>query len=429
VLFWVFSHLGADPFTDMSVHQVASKGPKLLARVGPVLEPHSGLPVSTDWEVDVSTVAILALEDGTIFRGLSIGASGSVVGEVVFNTAMTGYQEILTDPSYAKQIVTLTYPHIGNTGTNSEDEESDSIQAAGLVIRDLPLLASNYRSEQDLSSYLQRHGTVAIADLDTRKLTRILREKGAQAGCIMAGDVISEDDALAQARAFGGLKGLDLAKEVTTAEPYEWSEGSWQITGGFLKSEGKGFHVVALDFGVKRNILRMLVDRGCRVTVLPAQSDFATVMALSPDGVFLSNGPGDPEPCDYAIALAQQVMAAAIPLFGICLGHQIMALASGAQTQKMKFGHHGANHPVQSLDDGTVMVTSQNHGFTVSEDNFPSHLRVTHRSLFDQTLQGIARTDVPAYSFQGHPEASPGPHDASTLFDPFIDAMRQHSSV
>lgn len=372
----------------------------------------------------MSTPAILALEDGTLFHGLSVGAEGETVGEVVFNTAMTGYQEILTDPSYARQIVTLTYPHIGNTGTNAEDEESVAVMAAGLVIRDLPLLASNYRSEQSLGDYLKQQGTVAIADIDTRHLTRILRDKGAQAGCIVAGDGIDADAAITKARAFGGLKGLDLAKEVTTTQSYTWDEGSWQWDVGFTTLENPEFHVVALDFGVKRNILRMLVDRGCRITVLPAQSSLDQVLALEPDGVFLSNGPGDPEPCDYAIALAQGVMARGLPLFGICLGHQIMALASGARTEKMKFGHHGANHPVQCLADGTVMVTSQNHGFTVAETALPAHLNVTHRSLFDKTIQGIARTDVPAYSFQGHPEASPGPHDAAALFDPFIDAMR-----
>jgi carbamoyl-phosphate synthase small subunit len=372
----------------------------------------------------LSTPAILALEDGTIFHGLSIGASGVTTGEVVFNTAMTGYQEILTDPSYARQIVTLTYPHIGNTGVNDEDAESDKIQAAGLIIRDLPLLASNYRSEKALDQYLVEQNTVAIADIDTRKLTRILRDKGAQGGCIMAGPDASAEAALAAARAFPGLKGMDLAKEVTTSAPYPWRESSWRWSEGHRAVSQSLFKVVALDFGVKRNILRMLADRGCDLVVLPATSDIDTVLAHNPDGVFLSNGPGDPEPCDYAIALAQAVMARKIPLFGICLGHQIMALASGAKTEKMKFGHHGANHPVQKLADATVMVTSQNHGFTVSEANLPNTLTVTHRSLFDGTLQGIARTDVPAYSFQGHPEASPGPHEAGQLFDPFIDAMR-----
>ena len=373
----------------------------------------------------MSQPAVLALEDGTLFRGLSIGASGSTVGEVVFNTAMTGYQEILTDPSYCRQIVTLTYPHIGNTGTTREDEESTRIQAAGLIVRDLPLLASNFRSEQNLSDYLKQHNTVAIADIDTRKLTRILRDGGAQSGCIMVGPTIDEDEALQRARAFSGLKGMDLAKEVTTASAYEWAEGSWQLDAVASDSAGTeaSLSVVALDFGVKRNILRILVDLGCRVTVLPAQSTYEEVMAHSPDGVFLSNGPGDPEPCHYAIELARALMENRVPLFGICLGHQILALASGAMTEKMKFGHHGANHPVQNLADGTVMVTSQNHGFTVSEADLPASLSVTHRSLFDGTLQGIARTDVPAYSFQGHPEASPGPHDAANLFRPFIVAM------
>lgn len=376
----------------------------------------------------MSQPAVLALEDGTIFRGLSMGASGTTVGEVVFNTAMTGYQEILTDPSYCRQIVTLTYPHIGNTGVTSEDEESTGIQAAGLIIRDLPLLASNFRSEQSLSDYLIDGYTVAIADIDTRKLTRILRDSGAQSGCIMAGAEVDETQALEQARAFAGLKGMDLAKVVTTSEPYEWTEGTWQLpatAGDARERRAPAFSVVALDFGVKRNILRILVDLGCTVTVMPAQSTIDEVMAHSPDGVFFSNGPGDPEPCEYAITLAREVMDRKVPLFGICLGHQILALASGARTNKMKFGHHGANHPVQNLSDKTVMVTSQNHGFTVSEQDLPDTLEVTHRSLFDGTLQGIARKDVPAYSFQGHPEASPGPHDAANLFQPFIAAMEK----
>ena len=376
----------------------------------------------------MSQPAVLALEDGTIFRGLSIGASGTTVGEVVFNTAMTGYQEILTDPSYCRQIVTLTYPHIGNTGVTKEDEESAGIQAAGLIIRDLPLLASNFRSEQSLSDYLTDGNTVAIADIDTRKLTRILRDGGAQSGCIMAGAEVDETQALEQARAFAGLKGMDLAKVVTTSEPYEWTEGTWQLpatAGDAPEKRAPVFSVVALDFGVKRNILRILVDLGCSVTVMPAQSTIDEVMAHAPDGVFFSNGPGDPEPCEYAITLAREVMDRGIPLFGICLGHQILALASGARTEKMKFGHHGANHPVQNLSDKTVMVTSQNHGFTVSEQDLPDTLEVTHRSLFDGTLQGIARKDVPAYSFQGHPEASPGPHDAANLFQPFIAAMEK----
>ena len=376
----------------------------------------------------MSQPAVLALEDGTIFRGLSIGASGTTVGEVVFNTAMTGYQEILTDPSYCRQIVTLTYPHIGNTGITKEDEESTGIQAAGLIIRDLPLLASNFRSEQSLSDYLIDGYTVAIADIDTRKLTRILRDGGAQSGCIMAGAEVDETQALEQARAFAGLKGMDLAKVVTTSEPYEWTEGTWQLpatAGDARERRAPAFSVVALDFGVKRNILRILVDLGCTVTVMPAQSTIDEVMAHAPDGVFFSNGPGDPEPCEYAITLAREVMDRKVPLFGICLGHQILALASGARTDKMKFGHHGANHPVQNVSDKTVMVTSQNHGFTVSEQDLPETLEVTHRSLFDGTLQGIARKDVPAYSFQGHPEASPGPHDAANLFQPFIAAMEK----
>ncbi|EED36682.1 carbamoyl-phosphate synthase, small subunit [Luminiphilus syltensis NOR5-1B] len=377
-----------------------------------------------DWEVLVSTPAILALEDGTVFCGLSIGATGVSVGEVVFNTAMTGYQEILTDPSYARQLVTLTYPHIGNTGTNPEDDESGQIQAAGLIIRDLPLMASNYRSEASLSHYLTAEKTVGIAEIDTRQLTRILRDKGAQGGCLMAGDDIDQQLAIEKARGFAGLKGMDLAKEVSTRAAYDWNEGSWVQGSGHAAAGEAKYNVVALDFGVKRNILRMLTDRGCAVRVVPAQSDLESVLATDPDGVFFSNGPGDPEPCDYAIELAKGLMQRQIPLFGICLGHQLMALASGARTEKMKFGHHGANHPVQSLADRSVMVTSQNHGFVVAEEGLPDNLEVTHRSLFDGTLQGISRTDVPAYSFQGHPEASPGPHDASPLFDPFIAAMR-----
>ena len=383
-----------------------------------------------DWEVCLSDSAVLVLEDGATFRGRSIGASGSTVGEVVFNTAMTGYQEILTDPSYCRQIVTLTYPHIGNTGVNADDEESLGIQAAGLIIRDLPLMASSFRSERSLSDYLSDENIVAIADIDTRRLTRLLRDKGAQNGCIMAGATLDEAEALAQARGFGGLKGLDLAKVVTTSTPYEWDQGSWQLgapTDDPAQRPALRFHVVALDFGVKRNILRILVDLGCRVTVVPAQTPFDEVLTHNPDGIFLSNGPGDPEPCEYAIELARRAMAERIPLFGICLGHQILALASGAKTEKMKFGHHGANHPVQNLADGTVMVTSQNHGFTVSEEALPDTLEVTHRSLFDNTLQGISRRDVPAYSFQGHPEASPGPHDAALLFHPFIEAMGRAS--
>ena len=373
----------------------------------------------------MSTTAILALEDGSIFKGLAIGAEGTSVGEVVFNTAMTGYQEILTDPSYARQIVTLTYPHIGNTGTNSEDEESTAIWAAGLVIRDLPLMVSNYRNEQDLQSYLKSRDIVAIADIDTRRLTRILRDKGSMNGCLMAGNMLDEAQALEQARGFAGLKGMDLAKEVTVAASYGWNQGSWQHGAGHVdREEGElPYHVVAYDFGVKRNILRMLVDRGCRLTVVPAQTAARDVLALKPDGIFLSNGPGDPEPCDYAIAAIRDILETDIPVFGICLGHQLLGLASGAGTMKMKFGHHGANHPVQNLDDGTVLITSQNHGFAVDESTLPDTLRLTHKSLFDGSLQGIHRTDKPAFSFQGHPEASPGPHDASPLFDHFIELM------
>jgi carbamoyl-phosphate synthase small subunit len=373
----------------------------------------------------LSSPAILALEDGSIFKGLAIGAEGTSVGEVVFNTAMSGYQEILTDPSYARQIVTLTYPHIGNTGTNAEDEESSSVWAAGLVIRDLPLMASNYRNEQGLQDYLRQRGIVAIADIDTRRLTRILREKGAQNGCLVAGATIDEDQALAQARAFAGLKGMDLAREVTVAEAYSWTRGSWQFGVGYRERPEAElpWHVVAYDFGVKRNILRMLVDRGCRVTVVPARTPAGEVLALEPDGVFLSNGPGDPEPCDYAIEAIGAILETDIPVFGICLGHQLLGLASGATTVKMKFGHHGANHPVQNLEDGTVLISSQNHGFAVDEKSLPANLRVTHKSLFDGSLQGIHRIDKGAFSFQGHPEASPGPHDAAPLFDHFIELM------
>lgn len=367
--------------------------------------------------------AVLALADGTVFRGRSVGADGKTVGEVVFNTAMTGYQEILTDPSYAQQMVTLTYPHIGNTGTNSADAESDAVHASGLIIRDLPLAASNFRSEQSLSDYLVANNTVCISDIDTRKLTRIIREKGAQAGCILTGDAADEADAIAEARLFPGLKGMDLAKVVTTGASYEWTEPTWRLGEKSPIRPEILHHVVALDFGVKRNILRILVDLGCHVTVMPATSSYDEVMAHNPDGIFLSNGPGDPEPCDYAIDLAQKVMASGLPLFGICLGHQILALASGARTEKMSHGHHGANHPVQDLTNKTVMVTSQNHGFTVSDAELPENLVVTHRSLFDGTVQGISRMDTPAYSFQGHPEASPGPHDATYLFDAFIEAM------
>ncbi|CAA0081556.1 Carbamoyl-phosphate synthase small chain [Zhongshania aliphaticivorans] len=368
--------------------------------------------------------AILALEDGSIFRGIAIGAEGHSVGEVVFNTAMTGYQEILTDPSYARQIVTLTYPHIGNTGVNSEDEEAETIWSAGLVIRDLPMLASSFRSEQSLSEYLKSRNIVGIADIDTRRLTRILRDKGAQSGCLMAGD-IDDAKALAMAKEFAGLKGMDLAKEVTTPERYEWREGSWTLGEGHktYADDELPHHVVAYDFGVKRNILRMLTDRGCRLTVVPAKTTAAEVLAMNPDGVFLSNGPGDPEPCDYAISAIKKILATAVPVFGICLGHQLLGLASGAKTQKMKFGHHGANHPVQDLTTKVVHITSQNHGFAVDENSLPENLIVSHKSLFDGSLQGIQRTDIPAFGFQGHPEASPGPHDIAPLFNQFIDMI------
>ena len=364
--------------------------------------------------------ALLALADGTVFRGYAIGAEGSTSGEVVFNTAMTGYQEILTDPSYCRQIVTLTYPHIGNTGCNDEDWESRANYAAGLVIRDLPIRASNWRLTATLPEYLKKHGIVAIAGIDTRELTRVLREKGAQAGCVITGEDAAK--AIAEAKAFPGLAGMDLAKVVTVDSPYEWKEGEWSLTGFQALPEPK-FHVVAYDFGVKRNILRMLAQRGCRVTVVPAQTPAADVIAMKPDGIFLSNGPGDPEPCDYAIAAIREFLARGIPTYGICLGHQLLALASGAKTMKMKFGHHGANHPVKDLDTQQVLITSQNHGFAVDPDTLPANLRPTHVSLFDGSLQGVARTDVPAFSFQGHPEASPGPHDVAYLFDRFLDAM------
>ncbi|MGK0444708.1 MAG: carbamoyl-phosphate synthase small subunit [Bermanella sp.] len=375
-------------------------------------------------EEALSKPAILALEDGSIFKGTAIGADGESVGEVVFNTSMTGYQEILTDPSYCRQIVTLTYPHIGNYGTNDEDAECDRIWAAGLVIRDLPLVASNFRSQQALDEYLIERNVVGIADIDTRKLTRILREKGSLNGCVMAGDDIDEARALELAKGFAGLKGMDLAKEVTTDKSYPWKEGSWQLGKGHQEVTDTPFKVVAYDYGVKRNILRMLADRGCDLTVVPAQTPASDVLAMNPDGIFLSNGPGDPEPCDYAIAAIKEFLETDIPVFGICLGHQLLALASGAKTLKMGHGHHGGNHPVQNLDDKTVLITAQNHGFAVSEDGLPANLRVTHKSLFDGTTQGIHRTDKPAFSFQGHPEASPGPHDAAPLFDHFIELMQ-----
>jgi carbamoyl-phosphate synthase small subunit len=379
----------------------------------------------------VNPTAILALADGTVFIGNSIGASGSTTGEVVFNTAITGYQEILTDPSYCRQIVTLTYPHIGNYGVNEEDIEAAKVHAAGLVIRDLPLVASNFRASRSLSDYLRSQGTVAIANIDTRKLTRLLRSKGAQNGCILslaAGEQATPaliDKAIAAAKSAPDMNGLDLAKVVSAAQSYPWSEGEWQLGTGFAERKNGKHHVVAFDFGVKRNILRMLAERGCRVTVVPAQTSAAEARKLNPDGIFLSNGPGDPQPCDYAIAASRELIEAGYPTFGICLGHQIMALASGAKTFKMKFGHHGANHPVKDLDTGRVSITSQNHGFAVDEKTLPANLRATHVSLFDGTLQGLARTDKPAFCFQGHPEASPGPHDIGYLFDRFTGLMDQ----
>ncbi|MGE5650702.1 glutamine-hydrolyzing carbamoyl-phosphate synthase small subunit [Noviherbaspirillum sp. UKPF54] len=376
-----------------------------------------------------SVPAILALADGSIFQGFSIGASGHTIGEVVFNTAITGYQEILTDPSYCRQIVTLTYPHIGNVGINEEDVEASKIHAAGLIIKDLPLLASNFRSTQSLSDYLKSQNVVGIAGIDTRKLTRILREKGAQNGAILAGEAANAEEALALAKSFPGLAGMDLAKVVSTAKPYVWSETEWSLGSGYGQQANPKFHVVAFDYGVKYNILRMLAARGCKVTVLPAQASAADALALNPDGIFLSNGPGDPEPCDYAIAATKELIERGIPTFGICLGHQIMALASGAKTLKMKFGHHGANHPVQDLDTKQVMITSQNHGFAVDQETLPANCRVTHVSLFDGSLQGFARTDKPAFCFQGHPEASPGPHDIAPLFDRFVAMMEKHKNA
>ena len=375
--------------------------------------------------------AILVLEDGSVFQGVSIGADGQSAGEVVFNTAMTGYQEILTDPSYAKQIVTLTYPHIGNTGTTPEDDESEKVWSAGLVIRNLPLLASNFRNEQNLDDYLRERNIVGIAEIDTRRLTRILRDKGAMKGCLLAGDSITEDIEAAKAKAlqaaveFPGLVGMDLAKEVTCSETYQWTEGSWVLGEGHASPEPaeQAYKIVAYDFGVKRNILRMLTDRGCQVTVVPAQTPASEVLAMSPDGIFLSNGPGDPEPCDYAISAIQEILKTEIPVFGICLGHQLLGLASGAKTAQMKLGHHGANHPVQNLEDGKVFITSQNHGFAVDETSLPENMRATHKSLFDGSLQGMHRTDKAAFGFQGHPEASPGPHDVAPVFDHFIELI------
>lgn len=376
----------------------------------------------------MSTPAILALEDGSIFVGTSIGAAGLSTGEVVFNTAMTGYQEILTDPSYCQQLVTLTYPHIGNYGTNAEDAESDRIWAAGLIIRDLPLLASNFRSEQSLGDYLSANNIVGIADIDTRRLTHILREKGCLNGTIMAGENANEAEALATAKNFAGLQGMDLAKVVSTQASYPWSEGSWVLGQGFQTLKERRYKVVAYDFGIKRNILRMLVDRGCDITVVPAQTPASEVLAMQPDGIFLSNGPGDPAPCDYAITAIKTLLESNLPMFGICLGHQLLALASGGATFKMKQGHHGANHPVEDLSSDTVMITAQNHGFAVDADNLPRTLTVTHKSLFDQTIQGIRHTDKPAFGFQGHPEASPGPSDAAPLFDQFIALMSSHKA-
>ena len=375
--------------------------------------------------------AILALADGTVFRGISIGAAGQTVGEVVFNTALTGYQEILTDPSYCRQIVTLTYPHIGNYGISAEDVEAKKVFAAGLIIKDLPLLASNFRSSMTLSQYLEREGTVAIANIDTRRLTRVLRTSGAQNGCILTlplGEAVTQahvDAAIAQAKAAPSMSGLDLARVVSETAPYEWTETEWELGAGYGEQAKPAFHVVAFDYGVKRNILRMLASRGCRITVVPAQTSAAAALALKPDGIFLSNGPGDPEPCDYAIDATRTLIETGVPTFGICLGHQILALASGAKTFKMKFGHHGANHPVKDLDSGRVSITSQNHGFAVDETTLPANLRPTHVSLFDGTLQGLARTDKPAFCFQGHPEASPGPHDIGYLFDRFTGLMDQ----
>ncbi len=371
------------------------------------------------------TQALLALEDGTLFWGVSLGAEGETIGEIVFNTSLTGYQEILTDPSYFKQIVTLTYPHIGNVGVNAEDEESPKIMAQGLIVKDCPVLMSNFRAEKSLPDYLKEQDVVAISDIDTRKLTRILRSKGAQSGVIVAGDNIDADAAIAKAKTFSGLKGLDLAKEVTTSETYVWTEGSWELGKGHADcAANNDYHIVAYDYGVKRNILRMIVDRGCKLTVVPAKTSAEDVLAMNPDGVFLSNGPGDPEPCDYAIEAIQTILKTDVPVFGICLGHQLLALASGAKTLKMKFGHHGANHPVQDLKTKKVMITSQNHGFAVDGESLPDNLVATHKSLFDGTLQGISRTDKSAFSFQGHPEASPGPHDVAPLFDQFIDNIK-----
>jgi len=385
------------------------------------------LPLLYALEVPLAQSALLVLEDGSCFKGESIGVSGTAVGEVVFNTSMTGYQEILTDPSYARQMVTLTYPHIGNTGTTPEDNESKSVFASGLIVRDVPVRLSNWRSTDSLGDFLKKNKVVGISGIDTRRLTRILREKGALSGCIMAagdGVRVNQKAALEAAKAFPGLKGMDLAKEVTTRKAYDWTEGEWVLGEGYIKNPETRFNVVAYDFGIKRNILRMLAQRGCEVKVVPAKTPATEVLAMKPDGVFLSNGPGDPEPCDYAIAAIQAIIETNTPVFGICLGHQLLGLASGARTMKMKFGHHGANHPVQDLGTGQVLITSQNHGFAIDDTSLPGNLEITHKSLFDGSIQGIRRTDRPAYSFQGHPEASPGPHDVAPLFDQFISMMQ-----
>jgi carbamoyl-phosphate synthase small subunit len=402
-----------------------SRGDNVLPAPFPCL-----IRISKELSVSLRPKAVLALADGTIFRGVSIGAEGSSTGEVAFNTAMTGYQEILTDPSYCRQIITLTYPHIGNTGTNSEDIESGNfhrIFAAGLVIRDLPLISSNWRKTQTLSEYLQSQNVVAIAEIDTRRLTRVLREKGAQSGCLMAGQ-IDEEKAFQQAREFPGLAGMDLAKVVSCNQPYQWTQGEWTLESGYQAQENPCFHIAAYDFGIKRNILRKFAQRGCHVTVYPAQTSVNEILATNPDGVFLSNGPGDPEPCDYAIAATRKLLEKNIPIFGICLGHQLLALACGARTVKMKFGHHGANHPVKDVDNGRVMITSQNHGFTVNVDTLPDNIRVTHTSLFDGSLQGFELIDKPVFCFQGHPEASPGPHEADYLFNRFIEMMKRYKN-
>lgn len=412
----------ADPIPHITKERGGDVHLALLQRAS------DGAPLPNSLEVALTVPALLALEDGSIFRGVAIGAPGEAVGEVVFNTALTGYQEIITDPSYAEQIVTLTCPHIGNVGVNAEDAESSRVWAKGLIIRDLAMTVSSFRAEQSLPEYLKQNNVVGIADIDTRRLTRILRDKGAQGGCILAGEDATEERALAAARAFPGLKGMDLAKVASVEKAYEWTEGSWQLGKGHITPAAFKYHVVAFDYGVKRNILRMLADRGCKLTVVPAQTSAAGVLAMKPDGVFLSNGPGDPEPCDYAIRAIREIVASGVPTFGICLGHQLLALASGAKTVKMKFGHHGANHPVKDLEHSRVMISSQNHGFAVDESTLPKNLKATHVSLFDGSLQGIHRTDQPAFSFQGHPEASPGPHDVAPMFDHFIELMQARSA-